>query len=151
MGQFSVDINAFCKKAKGRVDEVVRTVVIDIGNSVINRSPVGNVSLWKHPYAPAGYVGGNFKANWQYGNIAGSGIPMTQLPDIDETGEVSKARIKNSIMAAEVSTVHYIVNNLPYAMALEHGHSTQSPPNAMVGLTVLEFQQYINSAVAGLK
>jgi hypothetical protein len=43
--------------------------------------------------------------------------------------------------------VHYIANNLPYAQALEDGHSTQSPPNAMVGLTVLKFQAIADVAI----
>jgi hypothetical protein len=40
-------------------------------------------------------------------------------------------------------------NNLPYAWALEHGHSKQRP-NGFVGLTVLEFAAIVDKAAGGL-
>jgi len=45
--------------------------------------------------------------------------------------------------------VYFLVNNVPYAQALEDGHSTQAP-QGIYGLTALEFQQYVDSAVAGV-
>lgn len=44
---FELDLRAFIEKAKGNADQVVKKVGIDILTSVINRSPVGNPSLWK--------------------------------------------------------------------------------------------------------
>ena len=41
--------------------------------------------------------------------------------------------------------VAFIVNNLPYAIPLEYGHSTQAP-NGMVRITVERFQQIVDAA-----
>jgi hypothetical protein len=43
----------------------------------------------------------------------------------------------------------YIVNNLPYAIPLEYGHSSQAP-QGMVRLAAIEFQQLVDEAVRGL-
>jgi hypothetical protein len=44
-----------------------------------------------------------------------------------------------------VSTI-YFTNNLPYAQALENGHSNQAP-GGMVGLTALDAAQYFREAM----
>ena len=40
----------------------------------------------------------------------------------------------------------YLVNNLPYAVPLEYGHSSQAPAG-MVRVTIAEFQQIVEAAV----
>ena len=102
-------------------------------------------AMWKSS-PPKGYVGGRFRANWQYGNVMGAGIPMSDLPNIDKTGNASIERIRVGVSAAPASGVHYLCNNLPYARALEDGHSTQAP-SGMVALTVVEFNNAVQQAV----
>jgi hypothetical protein len=126
----------------------VRKVIIDVGASLVAKSPVGDGSLWKHP-PPKGYVGGRFRANWQHGfNVMPSGTKS----DIDPSGQVSIEAIQSRLGSVEKGAfgVHYIVNNLPYARVLEHGHSTQAP-SGMVGLTVTEFESIVGKAVSDVK
>lgn len=146
MSSFSLDITAFCNKAKERSDAVVRETVIGLGKRLVELSPVGDPTLWKSK-PPPGYVGGRFRANWQYGNLAGTGIPMTRSNSIDPSGAESMGRIIEGVLGSIARTRHYLVNNLPYAKRLEDGWSGQAPAG-MVGLTIIEFKQIVRSAVA---
>lgn len=147
---FSLQVSEFVKKAKDNADESVRRIIIALAANIDKRSPVGDGALWEKP-PPKGYVGGRFRGNWQYGFYPGVGIPMTCLDNIDPSGESTQAAIAAAIPDKPLGVHHVLINNLPYAQALERGHSTQSPPGAMVGLTVVEFQQVVDEAVAGMK
>jgi hypothetical protein len=105
-------------------------------------SPVGNPELWKFP-APKGYVGGRFRANWQYGfNVTPSGTSENK----DKEGEETIAKLSAGIaQVTGAAGIHYIVNNLPYAQALEYGHSTQAAAG-MVGITQVKFRGIVEAA-----
>lgn len=152
---FTSDLTKFCKEeAPQYVDSTVRKAVIEIGNRLVYRSPVGNPELWlvllngeykdylAYKDAPEGYVGGKFRANWQYGFGA---VPSGEIDAVDKTGAVTAAKIRTSVMAGNAVGVHYIANNLPYAQRLEDGWSSQTP-NGMVGLTELEFPEIFRRA-----
>lgn len=113
----------------------------------------------KFPTSSAkGYVGGRFRANWQYGVDA---PPEAELFEPDagpypSAGAVVAA-LASSIggtTAGGASTglaghLHYLVNNLPYAQRLEEGWSSQAP-SGMVAITVVEFQGYVDKAAQSL-
>lgn len=139
---FTLDLQKFAEKAKERADDAVSGVVTAIVAKVDARSPVGNPSLWKHD-PPAGYVGGHFRANWQLGIDR---VPAGELAGVDPTGAETTGRNFAIIPAEAAGHVYTLSNNLPYAMRLEHGYSTQSPAG-MVGLTVVEFQDIVDAAV----
>jgi len=123
------------------IDSFVRTVVLEIGNRLVFRSPVGNPELWEMP-APPGYVGGRFRANWQYGfNVA----PQGDLPIVDASGQASVSRITNGALGNPTDGITFIVNNLPYGERLEEGHSSQAPLG-MIKLTELEFPEIVRMA-----
>lgn len=147
--KFSLQLREFARKTDERKHAIVRKIVLDVGTSVVMRSPVGNPELWQHP-APAGYVGGRFRANWQYGNYSGAGIPTSMLSDIDPSGQASTARIAASVPERAAGMVHVLVNNLPYAMRLETGWSKQAP-GGMVGLAVREFQDTVRRAAEAIR
>ena len=136
---FDLDISKFVAKTKGKSDKVVRKIVLDIGRRVVERSPVGDATYWKSP-PPPGYVGGRFRGNWQHGI---GDIPRSVFDTVDD---VSGERISASVNNGEAFSVHYIVNNLPYSISLENGHSRQAPPGGIVGLTVVEFGGIVREA-----
>lgn len=140
MGSFAASLKDYARKTGESLDDITREVVLEIGTRLVMRSPVGDGNLWVDP-PPAGYVGGRFRANWQYGFNA---IPSGALPDIDPSGQASIARMRPTVTAG----VHYIANNLPYAQRLEDGWSRQAPAG-MVGLTVIEFKGIVTDASAG--
>ena len=145
---FDLDLSKFAAKAMDRADEAVKRIVIGVAANIDKRSPVGNPDLWQNP-PPKGYVGGRFRGNWQYGNHAGAGIPMGETGNIDPGGESTQAAIVAAIPDKAAGIRHVLINNVPYAMELERGHSTQAP-QGIVGLAVVEFQQTVDAAVAAM-
>lgn len=135
---FTLDLKRFADKFEVNAELVTKKVILDVGKRLVEKSPVGDATLWAEP-PPPGYVGGRFRANWQY---AFNVVPTEALPDIDSSGLVSINRIA---AASGRAGIHYLVNNLPYADRLESGWSTQAP-QGMVALTVLEFQAVVDKA-----
>ena len=145
---FALDIQKFAKKAGDNADKVVRKVVLDIGRSLVEKTPGGNPDLWQNPdNKPDGYVGGHARANWSHSIGA---LVNQEFKEIDATGGASIDRIISSVPIKAAGEVHYIQNSLPYMQALEDGHSTQAPAG-MVAITQTEFQDYIQKALGELK
>lgn len=153
---FSLDMSKFAEKTTKNLDDVVGSIVIGVAAEVIRMSPVGNPSLWTTEFKKAatelgwigaGYVGGRFRGNWDYGVTS---APDMQYDVIDKTGSTSKARIKSKLVAKPAGKVHWIANNLPYAQRLEEGYSTQAP-SGMVSLTVIKFQSIVDAAARAVK
>ncbi len=142
MSSFAIDLQAFATKAGARADLVVKRVVAGVAESIIEMSPVGDGSYWKHP-PPKGYVGGRFRANWDYGFNA---PPGKQFDVVDKTAATSINRILSGFSGKPTVGIHYIANNLPYAIRLENGWSRQAPAG-MVGVTVLKFQAIVKGAL----
>lgn len=149
VGTFALDLNKFAAKAGKNADAVVRKVVLKMGARIVERSPVGDPSKWAdYTYVPPGYVGGHFRGNWQY-SLAAPAADI--LPDIDPTGEPTIKRIKNSIPDKAGGHVHYLTNNLPYALRLEYMAWSSQAPHGMVGITVAEYKQIVRGAVQEVK
>lgn len=125
---FESDLQRFTQRSTARADTVIKRIVLGIAGEVIRKSPVDT---------------GRFKGNWQYG--AGN-APTGDVEIYDEDGRGTVAHIASQIPTHPAGEVHYIVNNLPYAKALEDGHSTQSPPGNMVAGTVAEYQRIVSEA-----
>lgn len=142
MGSFGDDIRRFRDASIQKAESVVQKVAIDCLYSVVDGSPVGNPELWKGS-APAGYVGGRFRANWQ----VSIGSPAAgEIDAIDANGGQTKAAGESVAMTFRYEDrVVYVTNNLPYAPELEYGHSTQAP-KGMVRITVANFQGFVEQA-----
>jgi len=145
---FAQDIQKFAQHCIDNADLVVRKTVLDVGKSLVERTPVGNPELWQNPdNKPDGYVGGHARANWSHSIGA---LVNQEFKEIDATGGASIDRIVGSVPVKAAGKVHYIQNSLPYMQALEDGHSTQAPAG-MVAITQTEFQDYIQKALGELK
>ena len=153
---FALDLSAFAKKTDARVESIVRRIVLDVAKSLIEMSPVGDASYWESP-PPKGYVGGRFKGAWDYGyNTVPSAAYFSDYDGSklglldDPAGSASESRIMNGVGDSRMAgAVHYIANNVPYAMRLEEGHSRQAPMG-MVSLTVIKFQAIVAAAAKQL-
>lgn len=127
-GPFEMALRQFAARAGENADVAVRRVVLEIGSRLIYRSPVDT---------------GRFRANWFYSfnaldPTATQGVGATTVNGIED------------VPARAVGGVHYIQNNLPYAMALERGHSPQAP-GGMVGITVAEFDGIVDRVAAEVR
>jgi hypothetical protein len=143
--KFALDISALVLRRQQTMDKIVRKVVLDIGKKLVMRSPVGDGSYWKTP-PPPGYVGGRFRANWQYGEGT---VPKGYSSAIDASGAVSLSSIA-LIKPDAAGKIHFLTNNLPYARRLEDGWSRQAP-HGMLAVTVVEFQSIVNRAATELQ
>lgn len=89
------------------------------------------------------YVGGRFRGNWQFSiDTPADGV----LDQVDRSGNVSIAVLKAQVEALTIGQTAYIVNNLPYGIALEYGHSKQAP-SGMIRVTLARFQQIVDEAI----
>jgi len=143
---FASDIEKFVKKTGANADKVVRNVVLDIGKSLVMKTPVGDPKYWKSK-PPKGYAGGHARGNWQHS--VGSRV-TEEIDCIDKTGRKSIDRIQQSIPQSAAGLVHYVQNSVPYIKRLEEGHSRQAP-QGFVALTEIEFKDYMSKALAALK
>lgn len=157
MASFAADIAKFANKTNRTIDGAVRTVVMELFAEVDRRSPVGDKERWAVNVdrksrglapVPAGYIGGHFRVNNQYN--FGS-LPTGEIDGQDKSGSVAVATAKAGVYSAPVAGVHYIANNVPYAMALENGHSSQAPraPVAVYGLAMITITSQLNRIVKG--
>lgn len=127
-GSFALSLAEFAEQAKEAIDSSLREIVIEIGASVIRMSPVDT---------------GRFRGNWQFS----IGTPeQGQVDRLDKNGSAATAELVNGAIQFKAGDTAYIVNNLPYAIPLEYGHSDQAP-GGMVRITLERFQQIVLEAI----
>jgi len=98
---------------------------------------------------PEGYVGGRFKNNWYVG-FDSQPTESNDTPDASGQGSNTRGLAMLEVFrVGHVSSI-YFTNNLPYAQALENGHSSQAP-GGMVGLTALDAAQYFREAMSEVR
>lgn len=93
--------------------------------------------------AGQGYVGGRFRGNWQFSIDSPA---TTEIDRIDPSGNATLAELIAQVQALTIGQTAYIVNNLPYAVPLEYGHSSQAP-SGMVRVTLASFQRIVDEAI----
>lgn len=142
---FTLTLKAATERSAEDMNERVRGFILNAGERIIARSPVGNPAMWTSGFLDLmkskgriskGYVGGRFKANWRHGFNA---MAADELLYRDKTGSVAVRQIVDSLNNHPVSGIHFLYNNLPYAWSLERGYSKQAP-TGVVGLTVIELR-----------
>lgn len=84
-----------------------------------------NVQFQQKGWAAKSYVGGRFRGNWQ----VTFDTPAAGALDIkDKTGEATLARGQAVLQGFDGSQkMIWFTNNVPYALRLEYGYSTQVP------------------------
>lgn len=93
--------------------------------------------------APEGYVGGRFRANW---HLSIDVVENVTFEEVDPSGQETIAALVSAVSDFNAGQTAYLINNLPYAIPLEFGHSTQAP-GGMVRITVARFQQIVQEAI----
>lgn len=127
-GNFALSLSEFAQQATEAIDASLREIVIELGGSLIRMSPVDT---------------GRFRGNWQFsiGSPAGG-----TLDAVDPSGSETTARMIDESIEFRAGSTAFIVNNLPYAVPLEFGHSDQAP-GGMVRITIARFQQIVLEAI----
>ena len=98
---------------------------------------------------PDGYVGGRFKNNWYVG-FDSQPTESNETPDASGQGSNSRGMtVLEVFRVGQVNSI-YFTNNLPYAAALENGHSGQAP-GGMVSITALDAAQLFREAMSEVR
>jgi hypothetical protein len=122
-------------RATGHVNDKIRAATSEVFSNIIQMTPVGNPSQWKNPAsAPAGYVGGRARGNWQ----CTIGAPFVGE---DRTSTVEKIQ---STIPRHAGSVVYLTNNVPYIGRLEYDAHSRQAPNGMVRVSVALFEGVLN-------
>ncbi len=132
---FMLNIQKFIDKAEGRADLVVKKTALELFTRVILKTPVDT---------------GRARGNWNCA-VGTKPAPRIDVNKLDKEGQESIAEAQKVILSGEAGKTIYLTNNLPYIEVLEDGHSQKQAPHGMVKVTVLEFQQVIDSVVNEVK
>lgn len=134
---FSLQLNQEWAAKVDDLEEAVALIGLQAFRGIVQKSPVGNPSLWKRPVQ--GYVGGRFRGNW---NASIGEANFTTTETVDPSGDAtiaSAAATLGNYDATEGFPAINISNGLPYAVRLEDGYSGQAP-GGMVQLTITEIE-----------
>lgn len=132
MSKFTLDVRAFCEKAKKNPETVMRQVAIKLFSAIIKASPVDT---------------GRFRMNWQTsGAVPNSGLIAGVDPSGNKAVNSATTFIGNTPAWQELT----LTNNLPYAQRLEYGWSKQAP-TGVLRVNVVRFQQLLNEEAAKVR
>lgn len=130
--QFKREFGRLLQRVGDKVDTVVRKAAIDIGTSLVMKSPVDT---------------GRFRGNWQFGI---GKVNQDVSSEVDKSGAASVGRVVAGVGQWGNYQTMFMTNSLPYAIRLEYGWSQQSP-QGMVRITVVEFKAAIRKALKDSK
>ena len=143
MAGFSLDVSAFCEKAKKNPETVMRAVSIKLFSAIIKGSPVDT---------------GRFRMNWQ---ASGSSPASGTIPGTDVSGDKASSDANFVTATADWQDLT-LTNNLPYSEVLEFGgypgdgpntiggYSKQAPAG-MVRVNITRFNTLLNEEAAKVK
>jgi hypothetical protein len=123
---FAGDVSKWTAKTEAKIETAIRKIAIDVFAEVIMMSPVDE---------------GRFRGNWQ---VAIGSIPTGTLEIDDKEGTATLNKAQAEALGLKAGQTIFLVNNLPYAEALEYGHSQQAP-GGMIRLTVQRWKPIVEA------
>lgn len=129
---FGQQLRQYAEKQKRNLHDVAFESLLDLSASVIIKTPVAD---------------GHLVNNWQ---------PTTEVPasgelDRDDLTATELIEKTKPVVSDAIGGVYYLVNNTPYAYDIEFlGHSKQKAPQGMLRVSIENYQQFLDNAIAGL-
>lgn len=105
---------------KNLTEKQLRAGMFDAANTVILGSPVGAPELWQQP-APDYYRAGSYRSNHR---ISISKITSFEKDISSQSGVMLE--LQSELSKFKIGQTVFMSNPLPYAVALEYGHSSQA-------------------------
>jgi hypothetical protein len=136
---FNLELKEFGEK---RTPAAHKKLVEKVANytfiSLVNKTPVGDPSLWAPSSLPppAGYQPGRARGGWR----VLKNNDNRPIKRIDPSGSKTKLLGAAKIKQLAGMGIFYIVNNTPYIQRLEEGYSSQAAPGGIIRLTLAEVQ-----------
>lgn len=141
MADFMDTINEWIEQTENRIDDVLQTIAIKVGESVVRLSPIDT---------------GRFRGNWQM-SIDSTATSSLLRYDLNGQPTINAiASVANSFTAGQVA---YIQNHVLYGTDLEYGNYngptakvtdegfSRQAPHGMVRVTEAQFLNIVNEAV----
>lgn len=141
MADFIDVINQWVEETEQVVDDILQTIVIKVGESVVRLSPVDT---------------GRFRGNWQMTIDSTAGSSLLRY---DQDGQSTINAIANTANSFTAGQVAYIQNHVLYGADLEYGTYngptakvtdegfSRQAPAGMVRVTEAQFLNIVNDAV----
>lgn len=127
---FMDTINRWVEETEETINDVLQTIVIMVGTSVVTLSPVDT---------------GLFKGNWQLSIDTGTNSSLLRE---DKEGAETIAEIAKKANSFTAGQIAYIQNHILYGYDLEYGSSPQARnPDGMVRVTAVKFLKIVDDAV----
>ena len=123
--------NSFAKridKSKNKVDLYIKRFVTKLDLKLVESSPVKT---------------GTFKANWMFGNGLVNSATIVSTTPANNSQAINSIKVNGQVL--------YLSNSLPYAMALERGHSKIQAPQGIARIAIIEMQSEANKIGAELR
>ena len=125
---FALKVEDWELRSKQELRTIMRKVALELFTRIIMRTPVDT---------------GRLRDNWQ----VEIGTPSGNVLDrFDPRGQEAINETTSVVERWDGDTAIFLFNNLPYAMAVEEGWSSQAP-QGMVRVTLLEHPQIIEQEV----
>lgn len=121
------DLKRFAGKSKRRMETVARLSLNELGNRIVQSSPVDT---------------GAFRANWlfSYDNVP----TEFDLSKKDRSGAEATGRMAQQLQVLGDQDFFVMVNNMPYAQRLENGWSQQAG-SGVVSINVIDWQAIVRN------
>lgn len=133
-GEFTKQLDLFIEDTKKEQARIVRKAILILFTRIVTRTPVDKGVLRNNWYVS---VGGPSSQTTTYAAKTGKATI--------ERGRKRLANINGTTVPIPASV--FITNNLPYAYAIEYGHSKQAV-NGMVRISLAEWDQIVKAAIA---
>lgn len=127
-GSFAAQLQAFGDLVKEEADQVFRIVATEVGQSVINLTPVDT---------------GRALSNWNAGINSPDDIYRETEDPLDSQ---TSSRLASEFSTLKFGDTAYITNATPHIPFLEYGSSKQAP-NGFVRITLARFDNIVQDAV----
>lgn len=153
---FAADLKKASVAIINESNEIRQAITIELFNSVILDTPVGNPDLWLHKDSDGtyvdyifargepDYVGGRARGNWQ---ITLGTPAVGEIDRVDPEGTETTDEVEEVVAASNPDGVMYLTNNLPYIERLENGWSSQAPAG-MVRKNIARIDQILKEKVS---
>ncbi len=128
-GSFAAQLQAFGELVQQEADEVFQIVATEVGQSVINLTPVDT---------------GRALSNWNAGINAPDDVYRETEDPLDSK---TSARLAGEFKSLKFGDTAFLTNATPWVIFLEYGSSKQSP-NGMVRRTIANFDGLVKAAVS---
>lgn len=130
---FKAEYDKAVRNINLKCDKAIRAIGLQLFGAIIKDTPVDT---------------GRLRGNWQttIGSPASGSFPSST----DKNGSISGAAMKAKVSQYKVGQKLFLTNNLPYAQAIEDGHSKQRP-YGMVKTNVAIFKAIVARSAKGVK